>query len=180
MNKKISRRSFIKQSAATVTLAGLSSILMTQQAPAYIKAKNYNILLMLNDQERAWPYIPKSIDLPARRYLESISTYFNRSYTSTPICSPARSSVYTGQHVQFTGVWDNTVTPWVPGLYDNVNTIGHLLRNQNYETGYFGKWHLTNITESNTNENALGYNGCLLYTSPSPRDATLSRMPSSA
>ena len=25
-----------------------------------------------------------------------------------------------------------------------------------------------------------GYNGCLLYTSPSPRDATLSRMPSSA
>ena len=24
------------------------------------------------------------------------------------------------------------------------------------------------------------YNGCLLYTSPSPRDATLSRMPSSA
>ena len=161
MNKKISRRSFIKQSAASVTLAGLSSILMTQQAPAYIKAKNYNILLMLNDQERAWPYIPKSIDLPARRYLESISTYFNRSYTSTPICSPARSSVYTGQHVQFTGVWDNTVTPWVPGLYDNVNTIGHLLRNQNYVTGYFGKWHLTNITESNTNENALGYDGML-------------------
>ena len=27
---------------------------------------------------------------------------------------------------------------------------------------------------------ALGYTGCLLYTSPSPRDATLSRMPSSA
>ena len=82
----------------------------------------------------------------------NISTYFNRSYTSTPICSPARSSVYTGQHVQFTGVWDNTVTPWVPGLYDNVNTIGHLLKNQGYETGYFGKWHLTNITESNVNE----------------------------
>ena len=26
----------------------------------------------------------------------------------------------------------------------------------------------------------LGYNNCLLYTSPSPRDNTLSRMPSSA
>ena len=159
MTRKISRRSFIKQTTATVALAGMSSILMTQQAPAYLKTKNYNVLLILNDQERAWPYIPKSIDLPARRYLESISTYFNRSYTSTPICSPARSSVYTGQHVQFTGVWDNTVTPWVPGLYDNVNTIGHLLRNQDYETGYFGKWHLTNITDSNVNENALGYEG---------------------
>ena len=28
--------------------------------------------------------------------------------------------------------------------------------------------------------NALTKEGCLLYTSPSPRDATLSRMPSSA
>lgn len=159
MKKSISRRSFIKKSAASIALGGLASILHLQNAPAYIKPKNYNILLILNDQERAWPYIPKSIDLPARRYLENISTYFNRSYTSTPICSPARSSVYTGQHVQFTGVWDNTVTPWVPGLYDNVNTIGHLLKNQDYETGYFGKWHLTNITESNVNENALGYEG---------------------
>ncbi len=159
MKKSISRRSFIKKSAASIALGGLASILHLQNAPAYIKPKNYNILLILNDQERAWPYIPKSIDLPARRYLENVSTYFNRSYTSTPICSPARSSVYTGQHVQFTGVWDNTVTPWVPGLYDNVNTIGHLLKNQGYETGYFGKWHLTNITESNVNENALGYDG---------------------
>ena len=29
-------------------------------------------------------------------------------------------------------------------------------------------------------EATSGYMGCLLYTSPSPRDATLSRMPSSA
>ena len=33
------------------------------------------------------------------------------------------------------------------------------MKNQDYETGYFGKWHLTNITESNVNENALGYEG---------------------
>ena len=33
------------------------------------------------------------------------------------------------------------------------------------------------ITEE---ERAAVYNNCLLYTSPSPRDATLSRMPSSA
>ena len=29
-------------------------------------------------------------------------------------------------------------------------------------------------------QNAILFNSCLLYTSPSPRDATLSRMPSSA
>ena len=162
MSKKISRRSFIKNSAAIIAMSGMSSILMTQKAPASITLnKKMNILFILNDQERAWPYIQNNVDLPSRRYLESISTYFDRSYTSTPICSPARSSIYTGQHVQFTGVWDNTVAPWVPGLNDNINTIGQLLSNIDYETGYFGKWHLTNITENQTNENALGFEGML-------------------
>ena len=160
MSKKISRRSFIKNSAAIIAMSGMSSILMTQKAPATITLnKKMNILFILNDQERAWPYIQNNVDLPSRRYLESISTYFDRSYTSTPICSPARSSIYTGQHVQFTGVWDNTVAPWVPGLNDNINTIGQLLSDIDYETGYFGKWHLTNITENQTNENALGFEG---------------------
>ena len=33
MGKKISRRSFIKKSIATVAMTGMSSILLTQQAP---------------------------------------------------------------------------------------------------------------------------------------------------
>ena len=39
------------------------------------------------------------------------------------------------------------------------------------------------LSEANLNINdieTIGVTGCLLYTSPSPRDATLSRMPSSA
>ena len=35
-------------------------------------------------------------------------------------------------------------------------------------------------SESNTSSSNENYDVCLLYTSPSPRDATLSRMPSSA
>ena len=41
----------------------------------------------------------------------------------------------------------------------------------------------TNYNDSNKDENCLivdDIKSCLLYTSPSPRDATLSRMPSSA
>ena len=36
------------------------------------------------------------------------------------------------------------------------------------------------IAETVTKDPAIGFRCCLLYTSPSPRDATLSRMPSSA
>ena len=42
-------------------------------------------------------------------------------------------------------------------------------------------WTGSSTLESGTSVSlGLPYNGCLLYTSPSPRDATLSRMPSSA
>ena len=42
------------------------------------------------------------------------------------------------------------------------------------------KRHAAEIAEITTAEAPTWSNTCLLYTSPSPRDATLSRMPSSA
>ena len=36
------------------------------------------------------------------------------------------------------------------------------------------------FSTNRSEESYMKYGGCLLYTSPSPRDATLSRMPSSA
>ena len=49
----------------------------------------------------------------------------------------------------------------------------------------FGKWVYTDKTTYEgewvgTKKHGQGVETCLLYTSPSPRDATLSRMPSSA
>ena len=41
-------------------------------------------------------------------------------------------------------------------------------------------WQTGSGTQTNMNVNEVIANSCLLYTSPSPRDATLSRMPSSA
>ena len=40
--------------------------------------------------------------------------------------------------------------------------------------------HAVGFTEVNGDEQFIQIHNCLLYTSPSPRDATLSRMPSSA
>ena len=51
-------------------------------------------------------------------------------------------------------------------------------------TMVFGKWDATEVTCSDPGLapyiNLTTIGTCLLYTSPSPRDATLSRMPSSA
>ena len=50
-------------------------------------------------------------------------------------------------------------------------------------TGDYGKWFVIDGARETVDPvtgNATQYNTCLLYTSPSPRDKTVSRMPSSA
>ena len=48
------------------------------------------------------------------------------------------------------------------------------------ETGSIIKQHQQEFTQYLPDEFSVEHDPCLLYTSPSPRDATLSRMPSSA
>ena len=53
---------------------------------------------------------------------------------------------------------------------------------KNWADSYVDKWIIEPELESmkSAPEIDCHFDGCLLYTSPSPRDATLSRMPSSA
>ena len=74
------------------------------------------------------------------------------------------------------GVWKtlNSGTTWIP-LFDDENSYSTgcvTIDPNNSATIWVG-------TGENVGGRHVAY-GCLLYTSPSPRDATLSRMPSSA
>ena len=76
---------------------------------------------------------------------------------------------------------DTAVEPWMA-----FNTAASFVSNTNWQS-YSGEDTLTNATQmlgltvQNFASAAVGMSvACLLYTSPSPRDATLSRMPSSA
>lgn len=58
-------------------------------------------------------------------------------YAATPVCSPSRSSLLTGQYPQNTPVTTNSIR-----LDDQVVTFAELLARAGYATGYAGKWHL--------------------------------------
>lgn len=118
-------------------------------APAVIKRKRPNILLLMSDQERGWLDLPSGLGLNAHGWLlERGSGFTNFNMHTTP-CSPSRSTIYTGQHTQHTGVTSNLGAPPFPEM-KKIKTLGHLLREQGYYTAYKGKWHLSHIPENPT------------------------------
>lgn len=63
---------------------------------------------------------------------------FNHCISSAPICTPYRGMLLSGQHPLRNGAFENDVR-MVPGAG---NYFGEVLRDHNYRTGYYGKWHL--------------------------------------
>lgn len=64
-------------------------------------------------------------------------TLFTHAYTASPVCSPARATLFTGRYPQAHGVRQNNL-PFNPGE----RTLPPLLRAQGYRTGITGKLHL--------------------------------------
>ena len=61
---------------------------------------------------------------------------------------------------------------------ETTSTVSETINSMNYDTGY--QYVITGTNIQHDGNTISAPNTCLLYTSPSPRDATLSRMPSSA
>ena len=69
------------------------------------------------------------------------------------------------------------------GLYvpkDTPDDLGGVHIGWEFLRAFWAKVEPRNVSETRENGQVMVTQTCLLYTSPSPRDATLSRMPSSA
>lgn len=154
-----SRRHFLKQAGAAVASAGLASSAVAASAAAPraapspddgyvvpaeappVPPKGYNILFILTDQERhfdQWPF-----PVPGRERLRREGVTFVNHQIASCVCSPSRSTVYTGQHIQHTRVFDNCGIPWQPDMSPDIRTIGDMMRDAGYYAAYLGKWHLS-------------------------------------
>ncbi|WP_341990757.1 sulfatase-like hydrolase/transferase [Azorhizobium sp. AG788] len=101
----------------------------------------YNILFILVDQEHffeRWPF-----PVPGREWIKTNGITFTNHEAASCVCSPARSTLYTGQHIQHTGIFDNANSPWQADLSTSIPTIGHRLSQLGYHAAYQGKWHLS-------------------------------------
>jgi arylsulfatase A-like enzyme len=113
-------------------------------------ASPYNIVFILTDQERQFRAgeLPADLPLPARERLRRQGTTFVNHTINSCVCTPSRSVIYTGQHIQHTRMFDNTNFPWIQSMSTDIPTVGDLLREAGYYTAYKGKWHLTKEFET--------------------------------
>ncbi|MDM0085742.1 sulfatase-like hydrolase/transferase [Variovorax sp. J31P179] len=162
-NKRIdsaaSRREFLGGAAGLGVMAlGLGAHEKVSGQPATTARRTsagaasgpYNILFILVDQERHFRpgELPAGYRLPAHERLKKQGTTFVNHRIGSCVCTPSRSVIYTGQHIQQTKMFDNTNFPWIESMSTEIPTLGDLLRNAGYYTAYKGKWHLTREFET--------------------------------
>lgn len=64
---------------------------------------------------------------------------FKNSYTTSPVCIPARSSMWTGRMPTETGMWFNSARSG--NIEEGIPTVGQWLREKaGYDTVFAGKW----------------------------------------
>src|SRR5262245_37691108 len=66
---------------------------------------------------------------------------FLNAFATTPLCSPSRASILTGQYAHTHGIVDNTARDAASHALPN---FAIPLQHAGYRTGFFGKWHMGN------------------------------------
>ncbi len=136
---EISRRTFLK--AGAFGAAGMFTGCATGKSVMSMFGKTKpNFLFIVTDQQNldaisahGNPYVKT----PNIDRLVKNGITFKKSYSTNPVCSPARSSMFTGRMPSETGVISNDRP-----IHDDIPTIGQVLRKDGYETVYIGKWHV--------------------------------------
>jgi arylsulfatase len=165
-NSSSSRRDFLRAAglglgAATLGLgagaetlgavsSSITSALGAGATAAGAASGPYNIVFILVDQERFFRpgELPSDFSLSAHERLMKKGTTFTNHRINSCVCTPSRSVVYTGRHIQQTKMFDNTNFPWINSLSTDLPTVGDMLRDAGYYTAYKGKWHLTKEFET--------------------------------
>jgi len=116
-----------------------------------------NIVFILAD-DMGWADLPVYGNLfneaPQLTKMASEGIRFTDAYAACPVCSPTRASIMSGQYPARVGITDFITGHWRPYeevivpknrtqyLPEEIITMGEIMQEAGYATGYFGKWHL--------------------------------------
>jgi arylsulfatase A-like enzyme len=111
-----------------------------------------NVLLIFTDQHRLSAvgcYGETPCRTPNIDRLAAEGTRFENTYTTCPVCSPARASIITGLYPHSHGMVCNTnnIGCSLQDLPDRPDLLSRRLEAEGYACGYSGKWHMGGLDE---------------------------------
>jgi N-acetylglucosamine-6-sulfatase len=122
----------------------LAVLLFIACAPASRGSPRPNIVVVLVDDLR-WDDIAVAghpfAETPHVDRLAREGARFLNAFAATPLCSPSRASILTGQHIHTNGIIDNTARD---SASHRLPTFAIPLEAAGYRTGFIGKWHMGN------------------------------------
>jgi len=118
-------------------------------------SQNPNIILIMTD-DQGWGDVGfngnTKVQTPHLDGLAKHGIILDRFYSASPVCSPTRASVLTGQNPFRLNIpHANT-----GHLAEEEITLPELLRSIGYQNGFFGKWHLGTLTTKRRDSNRGG------------------------
>jgi N-acetylglucosamine-6-sulfatase len=103
-----------------------------------------NVVVVLVDDLR-WDDIGVAghpfVETPTIDRVAREGTQFLNAFATTPLCSPSRAAILTGQYVHTNGIIDNTARD---SASHRLSTFAIPLQQAGYETAFIGKWHMGN------------------------------------
>ena len=180
--------SLIKKTAWAFAALPLCSMLAA--VPAMAQAKKPNIVVIMSDDVGWFNLGAYHRGMMAGRApnLDKLASHgmLFTDYYAEASCTAGRANFITGMIPIRTGLTTVGQAGATVGMPAAAPTLATALKSMGYATGQFGKNHLGDLNEFLPTVHGFDeffgylYHLCLLYTSPSPRDRTRSRMPSSA
>ncbi len=117
-----------------------TGVLLLVTATSCVKDNKPNVVFVFADQWRAQDvgYAGnKQVKTPNLDKLAMEGIVFRNAISNTPVSSPARASLMTGQYPLTHDVFYNDKP-----LATDATCIAEVYKNNSYQTGYIGKWHI--------------------------------------
>lgn len=141
---KATRRQFLGSAlalGAAGTLGGLNTACSSLNMEGLTPRRRPNLVYVFSDQQShdmLGCYGNEQIITPNIDRFATQSVRFNHCVSNSPVCTPYRAMLMSGQHCLNCGAFANDIQLLAGGG----NYFGEVMRDAGYRMGYVGKWHL--------------------------------------
>lgn len=149
----VPRRDFLKMMGGAGALAATHGVVNFWPGKALAEdiEQRRNIILFTTDQQQELRWFPpgwEAANLPGLTRLRNKGVSFKRAYTNTAMCSPSRTTLFTGlypaQHQNTDTLSEGmSQSQGEHQLDPNLPNIASVLQAEGYDVVWKGKWHLS-------------------------------------